>query len=180
MSLALLNAPCPTVLGINEHFFSQKQGFAPTLCDLKKHKVLDIVKGRSERELADYLNQLKGKEKVKIVCMDLSSTYRSIVKEYFPNAMIVVDRFHVVRLMQHQCMKTFRELSENIKYNRGVLAALRTKPERLTEGRKALRDSFLMENPVIESLYPFQQRMHDLLLKKMMNKKSAESSLKNS
>lgn len=174
----ILNVSCPTVLGIDEHFFSQKQGFATTLCDLKKHKVFDIVKGRSEGELSDYLNQLKGKERVKIVCMDLSSTYRSIVKKHFPNAMIVADRFHVVRLMQHQCMKSFRELSDNIKYNRGILAALRTKPERLTEERKALRDSFFTENPVIESLYLFQQRMHNLLLKKMMNKKQCRHLVK--
>ncbi len=174
----ILNAPCPTVLGIDEHFFSQKQGFATTLCDLKKHKIFDIVKGRSEGELADYLGNLKGKERVKVVCMDLSSTYRSIVKKHFPNAMIVADRFHVVRLMQHQCMKSYKELSDDIKSNRGILAALRTKPERLTEKRKALRDSFFKENPIIESLYLFQQRIHDLLLKKMMNKKQCRDLVK--
>ena len=166
-----LNAVCPVVLGIDEHFFSRKDGFATTLCDLKNHKIFDIVKGRSEKELSDYLHNLQGKERVKVVCMDLSSTYRSIVKKYFPKAMIVADRFHVIRLMQHQCMQSFKELSEDIKRNRGLLAALRTKPERLPERRKALRDSFLKENPVIESLYLFQQRMHELLLKKMMTKK---------
>jgi transposase len=46
------NATCPTVLGIDEHFFSRKQGFATTLCDLRKHKIFDIVKGRSEQSLA--------------------------------------------------------------------------------------------------------------------------------
>ncbi len=59
--------------------------------------------------------------------MDLSSTYRSIVKKYFPNAMIVADRFHVIRLIQHQCMMTYRELSSEIKSNRGILALLRTR-----------------------------------------------------
>ncbi|WP_408072944.1 transposase [Legionella pneumophila] len=44
----LLNTPCPKVLGLDEHFFSRKHGFATTLCDLKKHKVFDIVKGRSD------------------------------------------------------------------------------------------------------------------------------------
>lgn len=32
----LINKPCPTVLGIDEHFFSKKEGFATTFCDLKK------------------------------------------------------------------------------------------------------------------------------------------------
>ena len=31
--------------------------------------------------------------------MDLSETYRNIVRQYFPNATIVADRFHVVRLV---------------------------------------------------------------------------------
>ena len=75
-------------------------------------------------------------------------------------------------------MKSYKELSDDIKSNRGILAALRTKPERLTEKRKALRDSFFKENPIIESLYLFQQRIHDLLLKKMMNKKQCRDLVK--
>ncbi len=110
-----MNTPCPVVLGIDEHFFSRKQGFATTLCDLKKHKIFDIVKGRSEADLSSYLASLVGKERVKVVCMDLSSTYRSIVKKHFPNAKIVADRFHVIRLLQHQCMMTYRELCSQIK-----------------------------------------------------------------
>ncbi|WP_420795571.1 transposase, partial [Legionella cincinnatiensis] len=53
-------------LGIDEHFFSRKQGFATTICDLKKHKIFDIVKGRSETDLSSYLASLVGKERVKV------------------------------------------------------------------------------------------------------------------
>jgi transposase len=128
----LQNKSCPRVLGIDEHFFSRKQGFATTLCNLGSHAIFDIVKGRSQSDLSDYLASLQGKERVKVVCMDLSSTYRSIVKKHFPNAKIVADRFHVIRLIQHQCMMTYRELSNKIKNNRGILALLRTRPDRLT------------------------------------------------
>ncbi|MDF1930003.1 transposase [Legionella pneumophila] len=130
----------------DEHFFSRKQGFATTLCDLKKHKIFDIVKGRSEVDLSSYLSSLIGKERVKVVCMDLSSTYRAIVKKHFPNAKIVADRFHVIRLLQHQCMMTYRELSGKIKSNRGILALLRTRPDRLTPQRRLKRDAFLEDN----------------------------------
>jgi transposase len=30
-------APCPRILGIDEHFFSKKDGFATTFCDLRRH-----------------------------------------------------------------------------------------------------------------------------------------------
>ncbi|MCD6047917.1 MAG: hypothetical protein K0S08_1564 [Gammaproteobacteria bacterium] len=41
--------------------FSKKQGYATTLCDLRKHKIFDGVKGRSPKELATYLETLLGK-----------------------------------------------------------------------------------------------------------------------
>jgi len=44
---------CPTVLGIDEHFFNHKEGFATTFCDLRKHKVFDIVKGHCSNTLAN-------------------------------------------------------------------------------------------------------------------------------
>ena len=34
---------CPPVLGIDEHFFTRKKGFATTLCDPRKHKIYDVV-----------------------------------------------------------------------------------------------------------------------------------------
>jgi len=42
---------CPIIMGIDEHFFSKKDGFATTLVDLKNHKVFDVVLGRSELSL---------------------------------------------------------------------------------------------------------------------------------
>ena len=97
--------PCPSVLGIDEHFFSKKKGYATTLVDLKNHKVFDVVLGRSEPSLQAYLTRLKGKENVEYVVMDLSETYRSIVQKYFPNAKIIADRFHVIRLVNHHFLK---------------------------------------------------------------------------
>ena len=93
------NNPLPRVIGIDEHFFTKKKGYATTIADLTKHRVFDVVLGRSEASLDDYLSKLPGKHRVQVVVMDLSSTYRAIVKKHFPKAKIVADRFHVVRLI---------------------------------------------------------------------------------
>jgi transposase len=42
-------------MGIDEHFFSRKNGYATTISDLKNHKVFDVVLGRSELSLRAYL-----------------------------------------------------------------------------------------------------------------------------
>ena len=155
-----------------EHSFSKKAGFATTFCDLRKHKIYDVVKGRSEADLREYLQQLPGKKRVKVICMDLSNTYRSLVKKYLPNAMIVADRFHVIRLIQHQCMMTFRELSREVKNNRGIVALLRTRPDNLTEDKKAKSDLFLNQNPAIHAIYLFQQQLHCLLMKRALTQRA--------
>ncbi len=158
--------PCPQVLGIDEHFFSKKQGFATTFCNLKKHKIFDVAKGKSASDLKDYLGNLPGKEQVKVVCMDLSNSYRSLVEHYFPRAKIVADRFHVIRLMLHQCMQTYQEIDPKIRHQRGLLSALRTNPENLTAKRLQKRDDYLKQHPVIDAIYQFKRQLHRLLMKK--------------
>ncbi|HCM40914.1 MAG TPA: hypothetical protein DIS93_13195 [Bdellovibrionales bacterium] len=53
---------CPLVLGIDEHFFTRKRGYATTLVDLRNHKVFDVVLGRDEASLGAYLARLPGRE----------------------------------------------------------------------------------------------------------------------
>jgi transposase len=70
----LSNRVCPRVMGIDEHFFTRKKGYATTLVDLQNHKVFDVVLGRSEPSLRSYLGHLPGKDQVRVVVMDLSQT----------------------------------------------------------------------------------------------------------
>jgi transposase len=60
---------CPAVLGIDEHFFTRRKGYATTLCDLHRRKVYDVVLGRSEIALEGYLQRLEGKAEVRVVCI---------------------------------------------------------------------------------------------------------------
>jgi transposase len=156
------NRHWPSVLGIDEHSFRKRQ-FATTFCDLKRHKVFDIAKGKSANEISAAFNDVPGRERVKVVCIDLSSTYRSFTKRYFPNALIVTGRFHVLRLVEHAFMQTTQSITPDIKYQRGILAMLRTNPHNLSEHKKAKLYQFLLTNPAIHSLYDFKTRILDLL-----------------
>lgn len=46
--------------------------------------------------------------------MDLSKTYRNIVRRHFPDAMIVSDRFHVIRLINHHYLKIWARLIQKV------------------------------------------------------------------
>lgn len=106
------NRPCPKVLGIDEHFFTRKRGFATTLVDLQRNKVFDVRLGRSEASLEGYLRRLPGKDNVRLIVMDLSETYRNIARQYFPRAKIIADRFHVIRLVNQHFLKAWQDVQE--------------------------------------------------------------------
>lgn len=155
---------CPRVLGIDEHFFSRKDGYATTLCNLQKHKVFDVVLGRSELVLEGYFRRLKGKEQVQVVCMDLSSTYRSLIRNYMPQAKIVADRFHVIRLVNHHFLALWRQLDGIGSKNRGLLSLMRRHQENLPHDKWLRLQSYLKNHGILETIYEFKQKLCRLLL----------------
>ncbi len=88
----LLTMQCPEILGIDEHRFSKKMAFLTTFCDLKKHRIYDIAMGKSNAELADFLSKLRGREKVKVICIDMNSAYRSLIKKWYPRTEPIIKQ----------------------------------------------------------------------------------------
>jgi transposase len=116
---------CPQILGIDEHFFTRKKGYTTTFCDLENHRIYDVTLGRSEAALESYFLSLEVKEQVRVVCMDLAVVYRSIVRKHFPKAVIVADRFHVIRLIHHHFLACWREIDPVGSKNRGLMSLMR-------------------------------------------------------
>ena len=170
-SRELLGRDCPQVLGIDEHFFTKKQGYATTFVDLKSHRVFDVVLGRSELSLRGFLSQLKGREKVRVVVMDLSETYRSIIRKYFPNAMIVTDRFHVIRLINQHFLKTWSQFDEKGRKNRGLLSLMRRHEWNLKPEQRARLELYLsQEVPIMGAIYEFKQKLCRMMLLKTLGR----------
>lgn len=172
-----VSSPCPRVLGIDEHSFSKKQGFVTTLCDLRHHKIYDIAKSKKEIDLRSYLNTLKGKSRVNVVCMDLSISYRALARKHFPNAKIVADRFHVVRLLHHQCLKVYRLIAPDIKFQRPLMTVLRKPIHQLTEKQQQRQRKLFDAYPALEAVYDFQCKLYRLLMVKTCKAKRAKQLL---
>jgi transposase len=165
---------CPLLLGLDEHFFTRRAGYATTFCDLRNHKVYDVVLGRSEAALEAYLARLEGKSAVQVVCMDLASTYRSLVRKHFPNARIVADRFHVIRIVNHHFLACWKELDPHGSKNRGLLSLMRRHRHKLTAEQQLRLAAYLAAFPALELIYRFKQRLCYLLLKKHRTRKQCE------
>jgi transposase len=168
-------AQCPQVLGIDEHFFTRREGYATTLCDLKNHKIYDVVLGRSELSLKAYFDRLQGKDQVRVVCMDLASNYRALVQLHFPNARIVADRFHVIRIVNHHFLACWKEIDPVGSKNRGLLSLMRRHRHNLKPDQQQKLTAYLTAHPALDVIYRFKQKLCYLLLKKHRNRKQCQA-----
>jgi transposase len=150
-------------------FFTRRSGYATTFCDLKKHKVYDVVPGRSELSLEGYLAKLEGKHLVKVVCIDLSASCRALIQKHFPNARIVADRFHVIRLINQHFLACWRDLDPVGAKNRGLLSLMRRHRHNLKQEQSVKLGIYLTEHPALHQIYRFKQKLCYLLLHKHCN-----------
>lgn len=103
-----LQNPWGKTIGIDEHSFirNKKYGykeFASVFVDYNRSRIREVVYGRYG---ADYwadknLRSIPGRENVKNVICDFSPSMRSFAKSFFPNAIIIADKFHLIRLANH-------------------------------------------------------------------------------
>jgi len=167
-----LSLDCPRVLGIDEHTLHKGQRFATTFCDLKRHRVFDLHPGRSEAELARYLQTLKGREKVRVICIDLSNTFRAMIRRWFPNAAVVADRFHAVRLVGLHLLRLARQLCPALGWNRAWLGVLRMRRARLDPAQRQRLAQLFAHYPQLQPVYEMKERICQLLCLKNLTKQA--------
>lgn len=171
---------CSIVMGIDEHFFSRKKGqakYATTFVDLRNHKVFDVVLGKYEKDanLKTFLEQLPGREKVRVVVMDMCEEYRRLITKYFPNAMIVTDRFHVVRWINHQFLNAWKQFDPEGRRDRRILGTMRTHQWNLRPEQVLKLEKYFADHPEMRAVYDFKQSLMQLMLNKHINQRQAKS-----
>ena len=113
--LAVSSKYLPEVLCIDE--FKGNTGYYKyqvSLMDGKTRKPIDIIECRYKSHLFDYFNKftLEERKKVKYVVIDLWKPYKDLATTYFPNSIVVADRFHFIRYAT-EAVDTVRKQVQN-------------------------------------------------------------------
>ena len=71
------------------------------MMDGQRHELLDIVENRRLPYLERYFSRfsLATRKNVEFIVIDMYAPYVSLVKKLFPNAQLIIDRFHIVQHM---------------------------------------------------------------------------------
>jgi transposase len=153
----------PTVVGIDEHFFTRKKGwteFVTVFTDLKKRKMFEMVQGKDKKSILEQVKEIPGRERVQVVVIDLSNGYRSLVRELFPNARIVADKFHALRLITPALIKTRKEI-QGFKQDMRMRRLLLKNRKSLDYDCRFEIDRYLREHPKLDAIYRTKERLHE-------------------
>ena len=172
--------PWPKTIGVDEHSFQRncsgnQREFVTVFIDYNNNRMKEVVLGKSLYDLNNSnIQDIPGRENVKNVIVDLSPTFRTFATEFFPNAKLIADKFHVVKLMHPFIGKLKKETIEMYGLNSSrknpigkLIYKYRKKMDYFT--RRSV-DRFLDLNPDLKEAYEFQQRLYRFYKIKGYNK----------
>ena len=132
----------PKVLSIDE-FKGNSNGekFQTILTNPKKKLVLDILPSRKAEDLYAYFSKFKDRKNVELIVMDMSNHFRTVMKNCFPNAKIIADKYHVRRQISWAFDNVRIRVQKNFhpsrrKYFKRSKSLLNKKFENLTDDQK--------------------------------------------
>ena len=106
-------AKFPEVLSIDEFKGnSGGQKFNSIIADAENRKVIDILPNRFENDLIRYFSQFRSKTDVKYFVCDMNPHFRAVARACFPKAVVVADRYHVIR-QAYWAMERVRKNEQN-------------------------------------------------------------------
>ena len=88
------------------------QRYNSIVADPQNHKVIDILPNRYENDLIKYFSQFESRKNVKYFVCDMNPHFRQVGKICFKNAVIVADRYHVIRQV-YWAMERVRKNEQN-------------------------------------------------------------------
>ena len=103
------------VISIDEFYFFRhaKNKYAFMIIGLNG-EILDILGSRRKNKLLDYFKYIPAleRDRVKYVTMDMNDIYRDVIQRRFNNAVICIDSFHVIKMMNDELEKLRRKISK--------------------------------------------------------------------
>jgi transposase len=146
-------------LSLDEFARRKGQGnFVTILTDLEKSSLLEVIDSHKSDDIIAVLKQqpLAMRESVEEVCVDMWGGFPKVIREVFPNAKIVVDRFHVQKLVNKALNKIRLALKLKGLRNRCLLMKNRVV---LTSEEQAELEVILESSPSLKIAHELKEEL---------------------
>lgn len=108
-------------LSVDEKHLGARLGYVTVVLDADTGALLHMDKGKKKESLQSFFDKLTPAQKanIKAVCIDRAGQYRAVVEENCENAVIVYDRFHI--------MKNYNESVDEVRRSEAGSASVKQK-----------------------------------------------------
>ena len=153
-------------LGLDETSRRKGHQYVTLAVDLDERRVLHVAEGKdkaSVKKVKDYLAEKRiDAKRIIDASMDMSPSYISGVSEYFPNANIHFDRFHVVKLLNEamdDVRKAERKEHQELK---GHKYTFLKNADNLSQKKQKELNKLITLFPVLGEAYRLKELFNDL------------------
>jgi transposase len=150
-------------IAIDEIHLGKQYRFVTLVLDLESGAVVFVGEGKGAEALKPFWKRLKlARAKIRAVATDMSPAYIAAVIENLPQARLVFDRFHVMKLLNEKLTELRRELFREAEgpLGKNVLKGIRwlllKNPENLDEAqdeRARLEEALALNRPLAIAYY---------------------------
>lgn len=152
----------PIHLGIDEHSY-RGNDLVITITCVSTRKVLAILPDDRQRTLREALRALPGevRGRVTAVCIDGKESFRKVVRQELPGALIVADHFHLIQDANRRLDET-RRLEQAEGGHKVPRWPLLKNAEKLTALQERQREEALTKYPALATQYWVKEHLRDL------------------
>lgn len=110
----------PTWMGIDEIHLIKPRG---VIANIQNNTIVELLPNRNKETVVRYLHHLDGKDKIQYVAMDMWLPYRDACAAVIPQAQVVIDKFHVLKMANEALERVRKSLRESLtpKQRRGLM-----------------------------------------------------------
>ena len=160
-------------IAIDEIYQGKKQGYLTIVLDLERGAVIFVGNGKGSDALIPFWKRLKRSgARIEAVATDMSTAYISAVRGNLPDATLVFDHFHIIKLFNEKLTKLRRDLQRESEEGLGqpVLKGIRwlllKNPDNLDDTRNERRrlDEALKLNEPLATAYYMKEELRTIWL----------------
>jgi len=154
-----------TSLGIDEFARKKQRKYDMIVTDPVNRRVLEVMPDRNRGTLEEYLKGLEDKKDIKSVSIDMWRPYKNAVKKILPEATIVIDKFHVIKVASDALDSHRRQLQrdkERKKKLKGGRFLLLRNLEDFDEEKRDKLSIYLQDNPDLGLGYYLKEELRSL------------------
>lgn len=156
----------PVIMGIDE--LNLAGGYRCIITNLATNTLFDVLEERTKARMKPFFRDLADREKVEWVCTDMWRPFKESYGPYLPNARLVIDKFHVVRMaseaLEEECTKHRATLDrdERLKVKKSIRWLTLKRPRSLSSQEQEALKLVRTGIPLLAEAYDLKEAFYGI------------------